>query len=213
MLRLEVSLGERSYRIHIGRNMEAMILGKKNEFLEKGSKVAVVMDQGLLSANPKFLSEFIDSTPHLVLPSGEKTKCSSNLVKIWDFLLQKVDRTGAVFAIGGGVVGDLAGFAAASFLRGVDLYQVPTTLLSMVDSSVGGKTGINLPAGKKPCRSIPSTIWRLHGFGSFEFFAPKEFSAGMSEVIKYGMIGNRGLCKTVVEENPLTTQNLQTSKI
>jgi 3-dehydroquinate synthase len=93
-------------------------------------------------------SLFADA-PTLIVPSGEESKSIPELGRALDFLAaQGLDRSGAVFAVGGGVVGDLAGFAAASYLRGIDYYQVPTTLLSMVDSSVGGKTGINLKAGK-----------------------------------------------------------------
>ena len=108
-------------------------------------------------------------------------------------LLAKLTDQWISFAVGGGVVGDLGGFVAASYLRGISFYQVPTTLLSMVDSSVGGKTGINLEAGKNLIGSFhqPDCVWA--DLDLFNSLPAREFSAGMAEVVKYGMLADRRL--------------------
>ena len=128
------------------------------------------------------------------IPSGEGSKCFSQLEACCDFLAQqRIDRSGALFAVGGGVTGDLAGFAAAAFLRGIDFFQVPTTLLSMVDSSVGGKTGINLRAGKNLVGAFHQPCAVFADVDTLQTLPPREFSAGMAEVIKHGLLADRGL--------------------
>ena len=191
---LEVRLSNRTYPITIGRNLEELLVKKKILLDNHGIKSVAVVDQGLLEKNPDFFSEFLDSIDVISIPAGEKSKSINQLNKIWDFLAhQKIDRSGLVFSIGGGVVGDLGGFAAATFLRGVSLCQIPTTLLAMVDSSVGGKTGINLGAGKNLVGSFhqPSDVFM--DLDVLKSLPSREFSAGMAEVIKYGMIGNQKL--------------------
>ncbi len=188
---VRLDLGNRSYSIEIGRGLEKDLFLLKKSLTERGSKVVAVIDEGLKKGNPEFLHDFLDSTEHLVLPAGEKTKSSEHLVEIWDFLARsRLDRTGSVFAVGGGVVGDLAGFAASSYLRGVGLYQVPTTLLAMVDSSVGGKTGINLKTGKNLVGSFHQPAGVFADLDALGSLPRREFNAGMAEVIKYGMLGN-----------------------
>ena len=199
---LEVCLGDRSYKIEIGRGLESRILQLKTDLMSRGEKVVIISDQGLRESNPSFLNSFFESTDHLILPSGEKTKSSEHLIQIWDFLAsQRIDRSSAIFAVGGGVTGDLVGFAAATFLRGVSLYQVPTTLLSMVDSSVGGKTGINLKAGKNLVGSFHQPKAVFIDLDVLATLPIREFSAGMAEVVKYGMIGNAFLYQTITERN------------
>ena len=199
--RFEVFLEERSYPLEIGHDLKAIILQKSDELIETGTKVVAVVDDGMRKANPEFLREIYNSIPHLSLPSGEKTKSSNHLIQIWDFLAsQKLDRSSSLFAIGGGVIGDLAGFAAASFMRGISLYQVPTTLLSMVDSSVGGKTGINLKAGKNLVGSFHQPKGVFMDLKVLSTLSSREFAAGMAEVIKYGMIGNRTLYEKLVSQ-------------
>ena len=199
---LEVCLGDRSYKIEIGGGLESRILQLKTDLMSRGEKVVIISDQGLRESNPSFLNSFFESTDHLILPSGEKTKSSEHLIQIWDFLAsQRIDRSSAVFAVGGGVTGDLVGFAAATFLRGVSLYQVPTTLLSMVDSSVGGKTGINLKAGKNLVGSFHQPKAVFIDLDVLATLPIREFSAGMAEVVKYGMIGNAFLYQTITERN------------
>ena len=134
---LEVRLGERTYPITIGSGLGDLLLEERSRFLSQGRKVVAVFDEGLVEANPDFCHEFRTGTPCFSTPSGESTKSIDCLAGLWDFLSgQKVDRSSVLFAVGGGVTGDLAGFAAASYLRGISFHQVPTTLLAMVDSSV-----------------------------------------------------------------------------
>jgi len=130
----------------------------------------------------------------LVLPAGEQTKNIGQLEHVYAALGEAgIGRDGCIYAFGGGVIGDLAGFAAATWLRGIDFYQVPTTLLAMVDSSVGGKTGINTPAGK----NLVGAFWQPRAVyidtALLETLPEDEFAAGMAEVIKYGMLGDRAL--------------------
>ena len=148
-----------------------------------GAKGAVVVDEGVLSANPEICGNIIGPLPKFVVPAGESTKSHECLVEIWNFLAKnKIDRTGFLFALGGGVVGDLAGFAAATFLRGISFHQIPSTLLAMVDSSVGGKTGINLKSGKNLVGSFhqPKAVWA--DLNLLDSLPPREFSAGMQRL-------------------------------
>lgn len=132
--------------------------------------------------------------PRLTVAAGEKSKSIESFGRVQDFLAaNKVTRQGLLWVVGGGVMGDLGGFAAASYLRGIQYVQVPTTLLAMVDSSVGGKTGINLAAGKNLVGAFhhPQAV-----FIAMDFLAtlpPREFAAGMAEVIKYGVLGDAAL--------------------
>src|SRR5690606_17551335 len=115
----------------------------------------------------------------------------------------RLDRTSALMAVGGGVIGDLAGFAAASYLRGIEFLQVPTTLLAMVDSSVGGKTGITLKAGKTLVGAFHQPQAVFIGTDVLATLPPREFAAGMAEVIKYGLLGDAALLAEL-EREPLT---------
>ena len=123
------------------------------------------------------------------LEPGEKTKSVNNLSTIWDALIaSKADRQTVIIAVGGGVIGDLAGFAAASFVRGLPFVQVPTSLLADVDSSVGGKTGINHPAAKNMLGAFHQPVGVLIDTAVLETLPAREFSAGLAEVVKYGVI-------------------------
>ena len=191
---LNVGLGERSYPIYIGRDLGSLINQASSKYLAQGKKVVSITDIGLIKKAPSFASEFLNSVPHLNLPNGETTKSIEHLSNIWDFLAdQGIDRSGILFALGGGVTGDLAGFAAASYLRGIDFYQVPSTLLAMVDSSVGGKTGINLKAGKNLVGAFHQPKAVFIDLDCLKSLPKREFSAGMAEVIKYGLLGNNEL--------------------
>ena len=175
---------------------------KKNHLDKKGIRSVAAVDEGMLKKNPKFLSNFLESLEVVIIPSGESSKSLDQLKRLWDFLAsQKIDRGGLLFAIGGGVVGDLGGFAAATYLRGISLCQIPTTLLAMVDSSVGGKTGINLNAGKNLAGSFHQPEDVYMDLEVLKTLPKKEFSAGMAEVIKYGMIGNQQLFHDLLASN------------
>ena len=207
--RLEVHLGDRSYPIEIRTDLDEFLYNKTSEFLRKGIKSVAIVDQGLLAANPNFLRRFFNSIEFLELPSGENTKSTDALIQVWDFLAShNLDRTSSLFAVGGGVIGDLGGFAAASYLRGISLYQIPTTLLSMVDSSVGGKTGINLVSGKNLVGAFHQPKGVFTDLKVLSTLPDREFSAGMAEVIKYGMIGNRILYDRILKlRTPLSANS------
>ncbi|MCK5706994.1 MAG: 3-dehydroquinate synthase, partial [Candidatus Aureabacteria bacterium] len=128
-----------------------------------------------------------------VLPAGEKTKSSYSLKKIYDFMLKKkCDRRSAIIALGGGVIGDLAGFAAATFMRGIDFFQIPTSLMAQVDSSVGGKTGIDLKQGKNLVGAFHQPRAVFADPCLLMTLPEKEYISALSEVIKYGIIMDRG---------------------
>jgi 3-dehydroquinate synthase len=206
---LTVELGERSYPILIGSNLESSLLELKKRHLEEGRKIVAVVDEGLKAQNSGFCGRFMADLPVFATPSGEDTKSVKYLSGIWDFLSeQKVDRSSVLFAFGGGVTGDLAGFASASYLRGISFYQVPTTLLAMVDSSVGGKTGINLVAGKNLVGAFHQPEGVFLDLDSLLSLPEREFSAGMAEVIKYGMLGNVALYEKLTNRtSPLSVSS------
>lgn len=191
---LHIELGERSYEILIGEGQNKQVRKVLAGLALDGRRGAVLTDRGVLTAQNECLEEVFGSLPRLVLPEGESTKTLSQLGDIYNFLAAEgINRSGFLFVFGGGVVGDLGGFVAASYLRGIDYYQVPTTLLAMVDSSVGGKTGINLGAGKNLVGAFyqPKAVFVDSAF--LRTLEPREFSSGMAEVIKYGLLGNGGL--------------------
>ncbi len=206
---LNVGLGERSYPIYIGRDLGSFISKVSSKYSDQSKKVVSITDSGLLKKAPSFASEFLSTVPHLNLPSGETTKSIEHLSNIWDFLADHgIDRSGILFALAGGVTGDLAGFAAASYLRGIDFYQVPSTLLAMVDSSVGGKTGINLKAGKNLVGAFHQPKAVIIDLDCLKSLPKREFSAGMAEVIKYGLLGNKELFNRLLSfSSPLHSES------
>jgi 3-dehydroquinate synthase len=191
MQTLKVELASRSYPIHIGRNLLAnasLIL----PYLKRKS-VAVVTNT---TVAPLYLAQLSKSLQaegvkviSIILPDGEAYKNSETLNLIYDALLQnRCERSTTLIALGGGVIGDLTGYAAATYLRGVPFIQVPTTLLSQVDSSVGGKTGINHPLGKNMIGAFYQPQLVLADIDTLQTLPSREFSAGVAEVIKYGLI-------------------------
>ncbi|QLF92892.1 3-dehydroquinate synthase [Pseudomonas sp. ABC1] len=189
MQTLNVELGERSYPIHIGRQLldDTELLAQRI----RGRQIAIVTNE---TVAPLYLHRLQHSlrdfaiTP-IVLPDGESYKNWETLQLIFDGLLQaRHDRGTTVVALGGGVIGDMAGYAAASYQRGVDFIQIPTTLLSQVDSSVGGKTGINHPLGKNMIGAFYQPRAVIIDTETLETLPGRELSAGLAEVIKYGLI-------------------------
>ncbi len=169
-----------------------------------GRRSLLLTDRGVEQAQEKFLADGFGSIPRVVISSGEKSKSMESFNQLLDFLAaQKVNRQGVLWILGGGVCGDLGGFAAAAYLRGIDYIQVPTTLLAMVDSSVGGKTGINLSAGKNLAGAFhhPRAVFIAPEF--LRTLPAREFAAGMAEVIKYGLLGDAALFAQL-EKSPLT---------
>jgi 3-dehydroquinate synthase len=191
---LNVNLGERSYTLHFGPDLRTKVQNAVRQLIVDGCRVAAVTDANIKTAQAEMLTAMFGSVPMLAMEPGENAKSLQGLGQVFDFLAaNQIDRKGVVFAVGGGVVGDLAGFAAATWLRGVDFYQVPTTLLAMVDSSVGGKTGINIAAGKNLVGAFHQPRGVFISTGLLTTLPPREFAAGMAEVIKYGLLGERAL--------------------
>jgi len=186
---LTVDLGERSYPIHIGSG----ILGRAELYRPHilGSQVMVVTNQTVapLYLEPCRSALAAFDVRSVVLPDGERYKNLETLNRIFDALLEnRFNRRCTLVALGGGVIGDMAGFAAASYQRGVPFIQVPTTLLSQVDSSVGGKTGVNHPLGKNMIGAFYQPRCVIADTASLDTLPDRELSAGLAEVIKYGVI-------------------------
>jgi 3-dehydroquinate synthase len=190
-LRVDVDLGERAYAVHIG----AHLLTRVELILPQLDlpKVAIVTNS---TVAPLYLRQFeqalrdrgVEST-RVVLEDGERYKEWVTLNRIYDALIEhRCDRKTTLIALGGGVVGDLAGFAAATYMRGIPFIQVPTTLLAQVDSSIGGKTGINHPLGKNMIGAFYQPRLVLADTAVLKTLPAREFSAGLAEVIKHGLV-------------------------
>ncbi len=186
---LRIDLAERSYSLQIGSDLSGLIRNQVLHFRREGRLQAVLTDAHLAVCQDAFLQRCFSDLPFLVLPSGEETKSFHHLQITCNFLAaERMNRQSILWVVGGGVMGDLGGFAAASFLRGIAYVQVPTTLLAMVDSSVGGKTGINLSAGKNLVGAFWQPLAVFADTGLLATLPPREFAAGMAEVLKYGLI-------------------------
>jgi 3-dehydroquinate synthase len=191
---LTVALGERAYPIHFTDSKNAL-QQTIAELRQAKRQIRVLTDRNLPQAQPTYLEEAGFKTDEiLVLPAGEPSKSVTAFAEALSFLAQhNLNRDSVLFAFGGGVIGDLAGFTAAAYLRGIDFYQIPTSLLAMVDSSVGGKTGINLPEGK----NLVGAFWQPKAVfidsESLHSLPTREFAAGMAEVIKYGLLADLAL--------------------
>ncbi|MCA9134222.1 MAG: 3-dehydroquinate synthase [Planctomycetales bacterium] len=189
---IRVHLADRSYPIHIGRHLLPSLAGWIGECLPKCRHAVIAFDQQVDAIATEIASQLQAAefrTTTLSVPSGETSKSVAAVERLWQAMLDDhTDRGSLVVAVGGGVVGDLAGFAAASFARGIALVQVPTTLLSQVDSSVGGKTGINLPGTK----NIVGAFWQpslvVIDTQSLDTLPRREYVSGLAEVLKYGVI-------------------------
>lgn len=191
---LAVELGTKSYPIHFPADPTSAIRERLEVHAGAGRMNILLTDDGVARAQSKFLAEAFGATPRLIVPAGERTKSMETFGKVLDFLAaNRVNRQGVLWVVGGGVVGDLGGFAAASYLRGIQYVQVPTTLLAMVDSSVGGKTGINLSAGKNLVGAFHHPCAVFIGREFLQTLPTREFAAGMAEIIKYGLLGDAAL--------------------
>ncbi|ASY64125.1 3-dehydroquinate synthase [Sinorhizobium sojae CCBAU 05684] len=190
--KVRVNLGDRSYDILIGPGLIAAT-GREIGARLKGRRVAVITDENVA---PRYLDPMMASLAQsgieavsLVLPPGEKTKSFDHLIPVCDAILgARIERNDAVIALGGGVIGDLTGFAAGIVRRGSRFIQVPTSLLAQVDSSVGGKTGINSPHGKNLIGVFHQPDLVLADTDVLDTLSPREFRAGYAEVAKYGLI-------------------------
>lgn len=192
MQTLFVELGERRYPIFIGHQLDGSKL--LHQYL-KSQQVMIVTNTTVADLYlAHYLTQFkaMDKTvATCILPDGEKYKDFQNLHLIFDALLEAgFNRDCTVVALGGGVIGDMAGYAAASFQRGVNFIQIPTTLLSQVDSSVGGKTGINHPLGKNMIGAFKQPEAVIADMAVLDTLPDRELSAGLAEVIKYALLGD-----------------------
>lgn len=189
---VKVSLAERSYSILIGNDLLAK-LGNECKSLQLGSRCAIISDRRVAPLYAKGALKSLKNAgfdPVLItVPAGETAKSLKTVQTCYDQLAKhRLERKSFIVALGGGVVGDLAGFVAATYLRGIAFAQVPTTLLAQVDSSVGGKVGVNLKAGKNLVGAFYQPKLVLCDLDTLETLPPREFRAGLAEVIKYGII-------------------------
>lgn len=190
--RVSVPLTERSYEIAIGPGLLSQ-LGRLATAGRKTTLAFVLTDSGVLRPHAEVAVESLQAAGVRVelctLPAGEPTKSVSQAAALWQRLFEAgADRKTLVVAIGGGVVGDLAGFVAATYARGLDFYQVPTSLVAQVDSSVGGKTGVNLPGGKNLVGAFWQPIGVLIDPCVLQTLPEREYLSGLAEVVKYGVI-------------------------
>src|ERR1051326_6021700 len=194
---IKVPLGVRSYTISIGSRLLARV-GHECRRLYLGQRCVVITDRNVA---PHYSEAAVHSLkaagfdPVVVtVPAGETAKSLKVVASCYDQLAEhRLERKSFVVALGGGVVGDLAGFVAATYLRGVDLVQVPTTLLAQVDSSVGGKVGVNLRAGKNLVGAFYQPRFVLCDLDTLRTLPEREYRSGLAEVIKYGIIDDSKL--------------------
>lgn len=189
---LRVNLAERSYDIHIGQGL----LPEMPDFItarRSTSHVVVITDDNVDSLHADRTADYLAAAGMevnvMVVDAGEPSKAAEVAFDLWETMLQEgTDRQSVVLAVGGGVVGDLAGFVAATYARGLSFFQAPTSLLAQVDSSVGGKTGINLPGAK----NMVGAFWQPHGVlidvDVLTTLPDREYRAGLAEIVKYGVI-------------------------
>src|SRR5260370_5843896 len=193
---VSVVLGERSDEIIIGRG-QLGARGEKIAALRPGAKAAMVTDETVarhhLAATEAALAAAGIGTTSVTVPAGETSKSFPVLERVCEALISaRIERADVVVALGGGVIGDLAGFAAAVVRRGLDYVQVPTTLLAQVDSSVGGKTAIDSNHGKNLIGAFHQPVLVLADTALLDTLPARQFRAGYAEVVKYGLIGDAG---------------------
>ena len=190
---LDVALGDRAYPIHIGPDLLAKPVLWRPAL--RGRHVLIVSNDTVAPLYLERVVAGLDGLRHatLVLPDGETHKTLDSAARIFAALAALgATRDAAVIALGGGVIGDLAGFAAACWMRGIDFVQMPTTLLAMVDSSVGGKTGVNLPAGKNLVGAFHQPRAVIADTATLVTLPAREYRAGLAEIVKIGAIGDAG---------------------
>ncbi|BDG60287.1 3-dehydroquinate synthase [Caldinitratiruptor microaerophilus] len=202
---VRVELGERSYRIHIGSGILADLGHIVRETLPRATRALVVTDEG---AGPHYLDRALAAlraagieAGSATVPAGEPAKTLSEAARLYEACLDTgLDRDGCVVALGGGAVGDLAGFVAATFLRGVDFVQVPTTLLAQVDASIGGKVAVNLPRGKNLVGAFHQPRAVVADVTTLATLPAREYVAGLAEVVKHALLRDRGLFALLEDE-------------
>ena len=193
---LNVGLGDRAYDIVIGRGVAAS-LSARIAALKPGARLAIVTDESVarlhLASIEQQLSAAGMTASRIVVPPGEGSKSFASFERVCDALIEaKIERNDLIVALGGGVIGDLAGYAAASVRRGLDFVQVPTSLLAQVDSSVGGKTGINSRHGKNLVGAFHQPILVVADTALLDTLPKRDFCAGYAELAKFGLLGDAG---------------------
>jgi 3-dehydroquinate synthase len=207
---VKVDLAERSYEVRIGTGLIARAGAEIAPLLAR-PRVAVVTDATVAALHLATLTTALETrgiaVTALALPAGEATKGWENLARTTEWLLEaKVERRDVVIALGGGVIGDLVGFSAAILRRGVRFVQLPTTLLAQVDSSVGGKTGINTAQGKNLVGSFHQPSLVLADIGVLDTLPGRDFLSGYGEVVKYGLLGDAGFFDWLEAHGPALHQ-------
>jgi len=206
MRKIEVGLGERAYPVLIGSGL----LGQAGALVRpllKQARTAVVIDATVAALHGQALAASLEAAgiqaPQIVLPPGEETKSFGRLAELSGRLLDlELDRGDLIVAFGGGVIGDLAGFAAAIYKRGIGFIQIPTTLLAQVDSSVGGKTAIDMPQGKNLVGAFHQPRLVLADLDVLASLPDRQMRAGYAEVLKYGLLGDFGFFEWLEGHGP-----------
>ncbi len=202
MINLKVKLSDRSYPIHIGNGAFEAALAEFEKARAASKKLFCVADAAVAAKHKTKLAALSKTAEIFEINGGESSKSLANVEKLCSILAEKnIDRKSCLIALGGGVIGDLTGFVASVYMRGIDFYQLPTTLLAMVDSSVGGKTGVNIPEGKNLVGSFhqPRAVFADTRF--LNTLPRREFAAGMAEVIKCAVLGDRALFSMLERES------------
>ena len=201
---ITVTTPSRCYPVFVGRGGISRLGETMKEIGLQGKAYVISDDMVFPRYGNRVLSSLSDSgfeADFFILPAGEGTKKLSQVYKVYDFLVErKVEREDIIVALGGGVVGDLAGFVAATLLRGIPLVQVPTTFLSMVDSAIGGKTGVNHPRGKNLIGSFYQPFLVVADVDTLASLGRREYISGWAEVVKYGMVFDPELCTFLERE-------------
>ncbi len=199
-----VNLGDRSYTIHIGTGVLDRLGALCDEVGLKG-KCLIITDENVDPLYSGIAQKSLETAGFSVaveaVPAGEQTKSGEQVFHLYSRCIEAgLDRKSFIVALGGGVIGDLAGYVAATYLRGIPFVQVPTSLLAMVDSSVGGKTGINLPEGKNLVGAFYQPELVLADLETLKTLPPREYRAGLAEVVKYGIIYDAPFFESLEQE-------------
>ena len=214
---LHVALGARGYDIRIGPGLLARA-GEEIAPVMRGRKVAIVTEERVAALHLPALRDGLSAgsvaAEAVILPPGEGTKSFAEYERLLTALLDlRIGRDDLVIAFGGGVIGDLAGFAAATLRRGVDFVQIPTTLLAQVDSSVGGKTGINAPQGKNLIGAFHQPRLVLADTGLLDTLPERDFLSGYAETVKYGLLGDAAFFERLERAGPVLKAGDEAARI
>lgn len=206
---IQVATTSRAYSVHVGAGLLARLGTLLDQAGVTGQRV-VVSSPTVWKAHGTSVARALGSEEHILVSDGERSKTAQTVARIYDALIRMAaDRSVTIVAVGGGVIGDVVGFAAATYLRGVGLVHVPTTLLAQVDSSIGGKVGINHALGKNLIGSFHQPLAVIADPEVLLTLPRREFRAGLYEVVKYGMIADRGLFERVGRDLPAIVRREQ----